>query len=179
LCTNQAPACCTEELRCVESIPTCRIEVLAETVGVVYEYADLEQEIAALSGMVEFTIPLTQVERAAADPPPASRFELTLSVEASSAYQGLTTAYTQPFRFSCDEQTLFVGVIYMLEGAAAIRTPMIDTEEDENGALVVRLGARIGAWGLPELVEESLRERIDRPELRAALCARGILGVLE
>jgi hypothetical protein len=46
--------------------------------------------------------------------------------------------------------------------------------------LILRLGAWQGAWlDLGGVGETEARERIDRPELRAALCARGVLQELE
>ena len=177
LCSESAPACCTRELRCVERVPRCRIDVLAGDVGVIYEYPDLQAEIGMLSGVVDFTIPLGLVERAAADPPPAARFELTLTAEASTDLAALTEVFSPAFRLSCDEQELLVGVVYMEEGAAAIRTPVLHAKQAEDGTLVLRLGAWQGAWlfgGDGEATE--LRERLDRAELRSELCALGILA---
>lgn len=173
-----APACCSEELRCVESAPSCRIDVLAEQVDVIYEYADLVTEIASLTGEVELSVPLTDVARAAADPPPAARFEMTLAPEASVEFAALTSMMLHPFRLSCDDEELFVGVVYMLEGAAAIRTPVLHVEEADGGALVLRIGAAQGAWLFGDVDAPELSQRIDRTELRAGFCERGILDEL-
>jgi hypothetical protein len=175
LCSDSAPACCAKELRCVESVPSCRIDVLVGDVGVVYEYADLQAEIGKLSGAVEFRIPLAVVERAAADPSPAARFELTLDAEASAELAALADVLGQPFRLSCDEQELLVGVVYLRGGAAAIQTPVLHAEQAEDGTLVLRLGAWQGAWSISGGGAPELRERLDRTELRAELCERGIL----
>jgi hypothetical protein len=161
-------------------VPSCRIDVFAEPVDVIYDYAELEAAIGALSGAVAMTIPLTDVERAAADVAPAARFEMTLSAEATAASAALTEAFLHPFRVSCDDQELFVGVVYMWGGAAAIRTPVLHAEESMD-ALVLRFGAWQGAWLLGPGDREdkrALRERLDRPELRAVLCERGILAEL-
>ena len=179
LCGEAAPACCTEELRCVERIPRCRIDVLAGDVGVIYEYSDLQAEIGTLSGAVEFMVPLGLVERAAADPPPAARFQLTLDPEASTELAALAGVNAQPFRLSCDEQELFVGVVYLEGGAAAIRTPVLHVKQAEDGPLVLRLGAWQGAWILSGGGAAELRERLDRTELRAELCARGLLEEIQ
>ena len=176
LCSKSAPACCTQALRCVERVPRCRIDVLAGDVGVIYEYPDLQAEIGTLSGEVEFTIPLGMVERAAADPPPAARFELTLAAEATTILAGFTNLAVQPFRLSCDEQELFVGVVYLREGAAAIRTPVLHVEQGDDGTFVLRLGAWQGAWSISGGGAAELRERLDRAELRAELCERGVLN---
>jgi len=177
LCTETAPACCTEPLRCVESIPTCRIEFLTDRVDTTYEYADLEEKIAALTGGVALTITSDDIEWAAADTPPSPRFEFRLSAEASLRYAALTDlAYSHPFLVSCGNQALFVGITYMFEGAAALRTPVLHVEETETGAFRLFLGAWQGAAGLETSTGDvAARQRIDRPELRAAFCGRGIL----
>jgi hypothetical protein len=179
LCSELSPACCTEELRCVERVPRCRIDILAGDVGVIYQYADLQAEIETLSGAVEFTIPLGVVESAAADPPPAARFQLTLDADASIGLAAIADVYAQPFRLSCDEEELFVGVVYYRGGAAAILTPVLHAEQAEDGALELRLGAWQGAWSISGGGTAELRERLDRTELRAELCARGILEELQ
>jgi hypothetical protein len=173
-----APACCSDELRCVESAPSCRIDVLVEEVDVIYEYADLVTEIASLTGEVELSVPLTYVVRAAADPPPAARFEMTLGSEASIELAALLSMDRHPFRVSCDGEELFVGVVYMLEGAAAIRTPVLHVGEADGGALVLRLGALQGAWLFGDAVDVEYSQRIERTELRAGFCERGILDEL-
>jgi hypothetical protein len=179
LCSEPVPACCTGELRCVERVPRCRIDVLADQVDVIYEYSELQAEIGTLSGGVDVTIPLSVVESAAADPPPAARFQLTLSAEASTDLAALAGVYLRPFRLSCDEQELFVGVVYQREGAAAIQTPVLHAEQAEDGALVLLLGAWQSAWAISGGGAAELRERLDRTELRAELCGRGILDEIQ
>jgi hypothetical protein len=90
-------------------------------------------------------------------------------------------AHNKPFRLSCDEQELFVGVLYPREGAAALRTPVLHIEDElgDSERIVLLLGAWQGAWGIPTAGDVTLRERIDRSELRASFCARGILNELE
>lgn len=153
--------------------------MLATRLDVIYEYADLQAAIAALSGVVEVTIPLSEVERAAADPPPAARFELMFDSAASAEIGALASLSGHPFRLSCDDQELFVGVIYPRGGAAAIETPVLHIETSEDGSPVLWLGARQGAWIPVGTGNQELRERIDRAELRAGFCARGILGELQ
>jgi hypothetical protein len=66
-------------------------------------------------------------------------------------------------------------------GAAALDTPVLH-EARENGVLILRLGAYQSAWvgmGVDQPATSPLRERIDRSELRAALCRRGVLHVLD
>jgi hypothetical protein len=181
LCTDEAPACCTEPLGCVESIPTCRIDIFAEFVSIPSDYEELQSEVATLTGGIEISIPSAEVEWAAADAFPSPRFEFRLTEEASVTHTALKELYeTRPFRLSCNDRELFVGVTYMLIGAAAIRTPVLHIEEAESGAIRLLLGAWQGAWGLTSSTGDvTLRERIDRPELRAAYCGRGILDELE
>ena len=178
-CSEANPACCGEALSCVESAPSCRIEILAASVDVIYDYEELEAEIATLSGALAATIPLSEVELAAADPSPAARFEMTLNADASDDFAALTGMYLHPFRLACDDRELFVGVVYMREGAAAIETPVLHADPSETGALVLRLGAWQSAWLISGGGDAVLRERIDRPELRAEFCARGVLAELE
>lgn len=180
LCSTEAPACCVPGLECVAAAPSCRIDVLAGTVDVIYEYEDLEEEIGALSGDVQITIPLAEVASAAADPSPAARFEMTLAPDFSDALAAEGDLAGHPFRLSCDERELFVGVVYFMAGAAAIQTPVLHMEEADSGALALRLGAVQGAWLLGgDGTSEALRERIDRAELRAGFCERGILNQLD
>jgi len=182
LCTGNSPACCSEPLLCVESIPTCRIEFLVDKVDTTYEYADLEAKIATLTGGIDVTILSTDIEWAAADAPPSARFEFRLSAEASLTHAKLKGMFlSRPFLVSCGDQALFVGVTYMFEGAAALRTPVIHIEETETGAIRLLLGAWQSAWAFSSASPgtEEFRERIDRPELRAAFCGRGIMNELE
>jgi hypothetical protein len=181
LCTDDAPACCGDELRCVTGPTSCRIDVLEGIVGITYEYAELERKIAELTGNVLVSVTDAEVEFAAADPPSAARFELRLSRQLSRAQvEALAGALDHPFRVSCNEQELFVGVVYIFYGAAALMTPVMHVDDSDPDAMVLRLGAWQSAWMISSpSSNEALRERLDRPELRAAFCARGILGVLD
>jgi len=180
LCTAQAPACCTTELRCVETVPSCRIDVLDGHVGTAYEYDALVQDIAALSGDVLLTIPDTDIVAAAVDPPKAARMTLQLSKAASIANIATLVGYfNQPFRVSCNDVELFVGVFYMKEGAAAIGAPVIHVAPTPSDDVVLEVGAAQGVWTFGDSgITDEQRDRIDRPELRETFCARGILGVL-
>jgi hypothetical protein len=182
LCTTSAPACCTSELRCVSTESHCRIDVLVGHLNLSYTYADLEQRIAALSGDVLLSLTDADIELAAAEPAPAARFEFALNADASVAYGAmLEGALGQGFRVSCDDEPLFVGVIYFKDGQAALQTPVIHVERTGESAIVLELGAEEGAWTGTEAlsVDDSERARIDRPELRAAFCERGKLEVLD
>jgi len=181
LCTQDAPACCSEEFRCVSSVSHCRIDVLAASVSISSEYADLERKVAASSGDVAVSVSDTELEWAAAEPPAAARIELRLNQHASSAKAAaLASPQIHPFRVSCNEQTLFVGQTYLEYGAAVLRTPVLHVEQLADGIVELRLGAWQGAWAGFELTDGQLeRERIDRTELRSALCARGVLNELQ
>ena len=162
-------------------MPSCRLDVLAEQVSLPQSYADLQEKIIALSGDVAVSVPLTEVAHAAAEPPPMARFEMTLNAEASIEFAELGNLELHPFRVSCDDQELFVGVGYTIYGAAGIAAPVLHVEE-EDGAVALRIGAWQGVWlvglGGGEM-EQELRARLERAELRAAFCARGALDTLE
>jgi hypothetical protein len=157
------------------------VEVFAEDVGVIYDYAALEQRMAEIPQALMASFTDADIAWAAADSAPAARMEFRMAPEVTVTHgAALAAAHAQPFRVSCDGQALFVGVMYPLGGAAAIGTPVLHAElEAEGGSLILRLGAWQGAWmGLGGNDVEA-RERIDRPELRAALCTRSGLQELE
>jgi hypothetical protein len=164
----------------VTDTSACRIDVLAEAVSISPVYANLERDVAASSGEVAISISDAEVAWAAAESPLAARFELRLTAEASAAKAATLASLTErPFRVSCNDQTLFVGYVYQLHGAAVLRTPVLHIEESA-GVVVLRLGAWQGAWSVFQLADAEVeRARIDRPELRAALCARGVLEELD
>jgi hypothetical protein len=161
-------------------VPPCRIYVLSATVDVIYDYAELEEEMATLSPVIIVSIADSDIAWAATDPLPSARFELRLDAAAALLHGDvLADLHGHPFRFSCDGRELFVGVGYLRGGAAAIQTPVLHGERDTNGVVTLLLGAYQGAWIFGGGGSDAaLRERIDRPELRAALCARGILSEL-
>jgi len=80
-----------------------------------------------------------------------------------------------PFRLSCNGQSLFAGVFYIIYGQAALDTPVLHPDRDVDNAVILRLGAwaSFAAGSHP-----GEKERIDRPELRSVLCQRGALRVL-
>jgi hypothetical protein len=181
VCELHGPACCTEGIDCVAAGTGCVIEILSARVDTIYEYAELEAEILTLPPDLQLSLTDADFTRAAFGPAPAARIGFVLSPEAEAAYGEMLESppYRHPFRLSCDGQPLFVGITYDLIGAAAIGTPVLHPVRTEE-ALELRLGAIQGAWLLSDLnVEVEARERIDRPELRAALCRRGIVEPLE
>jgi hypothetical protein len=180
VCALHGAACCIPELDCAAKTTGCLVEVLAASVHTAYDYATLEQRIAELPQDLLMSFTDADITWAAADPVPAARMEFHLTSALAASYGAeLEAAYNQPFRVSCNGQSLFVGVMYMLGGAAALDTPVLHAERDGD-ALILRLGAWQGAWlGLGGADGTEARERVDRPELRAALCARGVLQELE
>jgi hypothetical protein len=166
-------------LRCVDHIASCRIDFLSARLSTTYEYADLQAELAGANDVV-FSVSDADLAWAAAEPPNASKFELHLSDTASeAAWTALMDSDLQGFRVSCDDQELFVGLTYLQYGAAAMMVPVLHIEQVMTGTVVFRLGAWQGAWLLTGGARnETERARIDRPELRVALCARGILNEL-
>jgi hypothetical protein len=71
-------------------------------------------------------------------------------------------------------------VTYIIYGQAAINTPVLAVARDVDNLVVLRLGAWEGSWYTASLAgPPGARERIDRPELRAAFCQRGALRELD
>ncbi|HEX5098760.1 MAG TPA: hypothetical protein VFV94_04640, partial [Polyangiaceae bacterium] len=118
LCKPDAPVCCTEALRCMPGVPVCRLEVLADPVDPQSEYADLVEKVAALSDDIALSIGDAEIEKAAVDPEPAARLALDLTARASATHgPALENLLNHPFRIACDGEELYVGVIYIREGA--------------------------------------------------------------
>jgi hypothetical protein len=146
--------------------------VLTKAVGVTSDYATLQEKIAANPQDVAVSITYFDFAVAGADPPSARRFQFRLSDDASAAVGNtLLSSENFPFRVSCGGEELFVGLVYMREGAAALRLPVLHIDTSAAPTVTLLLGAYQGAWygfgsGTPEPV---LTGRIDRPELRARL----------
>ena len=183
-CERHGAPCCFPSGACRQSAGGCAIEILEATVGTLYEYAALEREVAALPQDVLVAFADTDVAWAAADPSPAARIALALTSQAAERYPiSPELAWNHPFRLSCNGQVLLLGVVYPAFGAAALRTPVLHTSIHAEGHVVLALGAWQGAWhgaaqGSAELTAD-LTGRLDRPELREALCARGVLEELD
>jgi hypothetical protein len=155
--------------------------VFAGSVGTTYDYAALETKVLALPQNIVATLTDQDFAWAAADPQLASRMEFHLTEDAASRYGTIldNVQDTRAFRVSCNGQPLFVGVFYLVYGAAALNTPVLHVAR-ENGVLVLRLGAAQAAWmSGPKTGCGTPCQRIDRAELRGAFCRRGILQVLD
>ncbi len=181
VCALEGEACCFDGAACVRPAGGCKIEVLAAVVSVTKDYAALEQRVGALDPEVLVSLRDPDVTSAAVAESPASRLELHLSAQASATAAALTQAYLHPFRVSCDEESLFVGVVYSQVGAAAIETPVLHVSQSADESLVLRLGAWEGAWQGPSQLKDAqlLAARLDRAELRAAFCRDGVLSKLD
>jgi hypothetical protein len=181
VCRLYGQACCVPALSCVKPGGSCVIDVLAEYVDTTYEYAVLEQKVASMPQDLLASFTDADIAWAAAEPPPAARIELHMTPRASALYGTiLERPMSRPFRLSCNGQRLFVGVIYLEEGAAALRTPVLHVARDSNEAVVLRLGAWQGAWmGFGWMDDSEARRRIDRAELRSVFCQRGALRELD
>ena len=182
-CALYGEACCVWSDPCLVPTGSCTFDVLAASVGTTYQYADLETKVAALPQDLSVSFTDQDIAWAGVDPWPAGRIELHLTGDAASRYGTILDGARdgRVFRVSCGGQSLFVGVFYIWYGEAALDTPVLH-EARENGVLIVRLGAYEGAWGgmgLTLPATSALRERIDRSELRAAFCRRGVLHVLD
>jgi hypothetical protein len=165
------PACVTAEARCVIDIFDVRLS------SGLYEYAELEQVVASLPQSFAVSLSTADIEWSAAEPPAAARIEMRLSPAASALYgAALEEATMRPFRISCEGQQLFVGQVYMFNGAAALQTPVLHVSREVDDAVILRLGAEQGAWLFPAPL--AARERLDHPQLRATLCLAGALSPL-
>ncbi|HEY6723040.1 MAG TPA: hypothetical protein VI197_03385 [Polyangiaceae bacterium] len=179
-CELYGSACCLGSEPCLEPGDSCVIDILSTGVDVIYEYDDLEQEIAELPQDILVSIADTDIEFAAADPSPAKRFEFTLTAEASELHGALLDGVRiQPFWLSCNGQRLFAGVTYLSYGAAAIQTPVLHLGRNDEGRWVLALGAWQAAWFDTTSSDPAPAERMDRAELRAAFCQRGAMRELD
>lgn len=162
------------------SVPSCRLDVLADSVEPQSEYARLVEKVAALSDDLAVSIGDAEIDKAAIDPEPAARIALDLTARASATHgPALENLLNHPFRLSCDGEELFIGVVYLRGGAAALATPVLHVEAGDNDTIRLLLGAQQSEWtGLGGSAMPELKERLDRPELRATLCERGILSEL-
>jgi hypothetical protein len=181
VCRAYGAPCCGPAIASVSPGGSCVLDVFSEGVSTSYEYAVLEQRIAEKSPGILLSLTDTDIAWAAAEPAPNTRLEMHLTPQASSLHgENLEWSRNLPFRLSCGGQSLFVGVVYYREGAAALRTPVLHVARDPDGSVVLQLGAWQGAWGgWASGGDSELRARIDRPELRAALCERGALRELD
>ncbi len=180
VCGLYGPACCFSSAACIEFGQRCVVDVLSASVATIYEYPELQHELSSIPQDVLVSFTDADIAWAAAEPSPASRIEMHMTPEASSAHgAALEGAGLHPFRVSCDGQELFVGVIYEMIGAAAIKTPVLHVARDAENSVVLSLGAVQGAWLMGGLASPESKERIDRPELRAAFCQRGVLRELD
>ncbi len=181
VCELYGGPCCFESGSCIELGGSCVLEVFATALQAPpHEYATLEAEVAALPQEILLSIPDTDVAQAAADPAPASRIELTLTARASALYgEALEEAAFNPFRLSCNGESLFLGVSYFSCGAAAIDAPVLHVGRNEENLVVLALGAYQGAWCGLGPGSTRAAARIDRRELREVFCQRDVLEPLD
>jgi hypothetical protein len=180
VCSLYGAPCCVPALGCVTPGGSCVIDVLAGGVDTTYEYADLEQKVAAMSPDVLLSMTDADFDWAAADPSASARFQLHMTPDASALHGSTLILHypTHPFRVSCGGQSLFLGVMYLWYGQAALDTPVMDAVRDADDSLSLYLGAWEGAWVGLGTGPAGAKERIDRPELRAVFCQRGALKEL-
>lgn len=180
VCNRYGSPCCQPSLGCVTPEVKCTIEIMAGGVGTIYQYSDLEKAVEKLPADVLATLEDTDFDWVAVDPPVATRMQLHLTASASERYaSALLERYPiHPFRVKCGGNSLFVGVMYVWYGQAALQTPVMDAISGEDGKLSLYLGAWEGAWaGLGNRSPEA-QATIDRPELRSVFCRRGALREL-
>jgi hypothetical protein len=182
VCSRYGGACCGwSGDSCVAAGQGCVFDLLSagSASSIFYQYADLEAKIAATPEDIIGSFTDADVDWAAMDSPPTARIELHLTAAASSRIGSLAPRGPW-FRVSCGGQRLFVGQLYLWQGAAAIDTPVMDMLLGADNYLACYLGAYEGAWqGVISRPNPDLQLRIDRPELRAAFCQRGALRELD
>lgn len=180
VCARYGSPCCQPSLGCVSPEGKCTIDIMAGGVGTLYQYSDLEKAVEKLPPDVLATIEDTDFDWVAIDPSVAVRMQLHLTASASERFaSALLERYPiHPFRVKCGGNSLFVGVMYVWYGQAALQTPVMDAIRAEGGNLSLYLGAWEGAWaGLGNRSPEA-QASIDRPELRSVFCKRGALREL-
>jgi hypothetical protein len=180
VCALHGASCCVPSVACVATDARCVIDVFDEMVSINYQYAELEETVASLPPLFSASVSTADVERVAADVGPTARFEMHLSAAASASYgAALENAVMHPFRVSCDGQSLFVGQVYSMIGAAAFQTPVLHVSRDVDDSIILRLGAWQGGWSASTSPSTlAARERLDRPQLRATLCLAGAIEEL-
>ena len=113
-----------------------------------YDYASLEAATRSLqTGDAALTLTELDIEQCQVDPAPSSRLLLRLTKAASTQHAAFlrATKDTQPFFVTLDDKKLYVGVVYTMYGAAAIKTPVLHID-DQNGRVELKLGTHVGAW---------------------------------
>lgn len=179
-CGLYGAACCAPAIGCVEADASCTIDVYEQAIGTTSDYAAIEKAVDALPPSFLLSFTTADITWAGAEAPAAARIELRLSAAVSAEHgKALLGAFNHPFRLSCAQKRVFVGLIYMPQGAAAIPAPVFHVSRDAQDGIILRLGASQTAWLFPDsAVDIASRNRLDRPELRAALCAAGVLHEL-
>ena len=180
VCALHGASCCVPSVACVATDARCVIDVFDKMLSINYQYAELEETVASLPPLFLASLSTADVARVAADAGPTARFEMHLSAAASARYgAALETAFMHPFRVSCDGQSLFVGQVYSMIGAAAFQTPVLHVARDVDDSIILRLGAWQGGWSASTSPSTlAARERLDRPQLRATLCLAGAIEEL-
>ncbi len=151
------------------SAPRFRLHLFDGHISMAYDYASLEAATAGLKPAdAALTLSDLEIEQYQTDPAPSSRILLRLTQTASDqhgAYLGATKDL-QPFIVTLDGQRLFVGVVYILNVASAIMTPVLHLEKPAAGRVELKLGRHMGAWagwgtapaGLPSIDVAAVRQ---------------------
>jgi hypothetical protein len=131
------------------SSPRFGIHLFAGHISMAYDYASLEAATAGLK-TADAALALSEldVEQYRTDPVPSSRLLLRLTQAASDRHGAYlrATKGLQPFFVTLDGQKLFVGVIYIMYGAAGIMTPVLHVDSKDPGRVELKLGRHMGAW---------------------------------
>jgi hypothetical protein len=182
VCSLHGEACCDPALSCVKPGNHCSFEVLNATIGTIYEYDALVEKVVTLPQDTLISLTDADLESGAMDLSPSSRMRFKLTPHAASVHGAALDGakYSHPYRLMCNDKLMYWGLTYDIIGAAALRYPVLDVARDAaSGDVVLQLGASQGAWLLGPSSDATLAARLESAPLRAALCERGVLSVLD
>ena len=146
------------------SAPTFSLSIAASPVGVIYDYEKLLLAVDAGGAEAAMSFDASDIERFVIGEAPSELMCLIVKPRARERLSHVRE--TTPFVVRVGRTRLFAGVVYPKIGAAAIDAPVMHVEP--AGALLI--GAHQGsAYGIA--ASHGARNRIDRPELRAALAS--------
>lgn len=161
--------------------PRFAIYLFDEHLDTTYDYAKLESATQHLD-VDDAAVTITEAEVATywVGAMPSARIQLDLTAEAAQRWGPSLRAMkdNQPFLVTLDGKLLYVGVVYLMYGAAALDIPVLHLPgpfDDETDPFELKVGANQGAWmgwGKGDAA------RIDRQEVRDLFEARGALSTL-
>ena len=144
----------------------------------VSDYAELLARTSALpASALAVELHEEDIARYLVDEAPSRRVQLELTPAAQKRWAQVLGAMEElhPFVVSLDGKRLYAGLVYNIQGAAALVFPVLGVDGLNKGQL--QIGATMGAWqGWGGGKDPA---KIDRAELRQLFDALGVLGKLE